>query len=264
MSTRNLRAAASQIFTTLDVDSNLKKMKSHLEEASRLGIEIVLFPECALSGYAPIDSTEESFPYDSEKLKDAADELQIAIRETGVAAIYGTAWKIEGSRWVNRARVVDPMGDLAGEVDKVHLIGLDHEYFDPAKTLNPVEVLGVKIGIGICFDIRFPEVWRKLSRAGAEILFNPLAAHGGGTWKLPVMSAHFCSRAAENQRFLVAANSGPIQMAVSEIYDPAGSRLAAARAETEELVWADLPLGEFEEKGRRHLPDFLDCLREDF
>ena len=263
MSIRTLRVGASQLFTCLEVESNLSKMKEHLHQASQQGVEILLFPECCLSGYAPSNRKGNGFPYDWNRLRTAAEEFHHEVAGAGVACVYGTAWKDE-EEWVNRAFVVDSDGEVVGAVDKVHLLGPDHDYFKPAKRLNPVEVLGIRLGIAICFDVRFPEVWRKLAREGAEILMNPLAAYGGATWKRPVMSAHSCSRAAENQRFFVSANSGPEQMAVSEIYDPAGIRLAAAEAEKEQILWADLRLGEFEEKGRRHLPNFLECLREDF
>ncbi len=264
MTVRNLRAGASQLFTSLDIESNLSKMKDHLRQAAEKGIEILLFPECCLSGYAPADDAGNVFPYEPETIRAAAEALHRTIRETGVAAVYGTAWPNDNRGWVNRARAIDPEGRLVGEVDKIHLLGPDHEYFTPACGLEPIDLLGIRFGIGICFDIRFPEVWRKLAQSGAQVMLCPLAAHGGSAWKVPVMSAHFCSRAAENQRFLVAANSGPLQMAVSEIYDPAGMKLASAEIETEQIIWADLPLGEFEEKGRRHLPDFLECLRKDF
>lgn len=262
---RTLRMGAAQMFTSLDVAANLAKMKHWLRAAAEESVELLLFPECALSGYAPSDFQGGVFPYDSSRLTEAAEELHRTAAETGVAAVYGSAWRDdEAGGWVNRALAITPDGSLGGWVDKVHLLGADCEYFNPGRSLEPIDLLGVRFGVGVCFDIRFPEVWRKLARSGAEVFLCPLAAHGGSAWKLPVMSAHFCSRAAENQRFLVAANSGPLQMAVSEIYDPAGIRLASAKVETEQLIWADLPLGEFEAKGRRRLPDFLSSLREDF
>lgn len=261
---RTLRVGAAQMFTSLDVPANLAKMKHWLRAAAEESVELLLFPECALSGYAPSDFMGGEFPYDSARLAEAAEDLRRTAAEAGVAAVYGSAWKDDALGWVNRALAIAPDGSLGGWVDKVHLLGADCEYFSPGRSLEPIELLGVRFGVGVCFDIRFPEVWRKLARSGAEVFLCPLAAHGGSAWKLPVMSAHFCSRAAENQRFLVAANSGPLQMAVSEIYDPAGIRLASAEVETEQLIWADLPLGEFEAKGRRRLPDFLSSLREDF
>jgi len=264
MPIENIRVGAAQVFSTLTVSSNLSKLQDSVREASDRGVQILLLPECALSGYAPAHSSPGNREeYNRREIEAAFRELAKTGRESRVAMIVGTAWFDRKRGWVNRAIVTHPSGRVAGWVDKAYLLGADVDYFTPANRVETVKVLGVTIGIGICFDIRFPEVWRTLSQQGARILFNPLAAYGGSAWKVPVMSAHFRSRAAENQRFLVAANSGPMQMAVSEIFDPAGLRLAAANPEIEELVVADLKLGEFEASGRRHLPDFLSLLRED-
>ena len=264
MPIRTIRVGAAQVFTTLEVSTNVSKLKGVLREASDKRVQLLLLPECALSGYAPAHSNPgDRKEYDREEIEDAFKDLRRTAGECGVATIVGTAWFDPPRGWVNRAIVTHPSGRIAGWSDKAYLLGGDLEYFTPAERVKTIKVLGIRVGIGICFDIRFPEVWRILSRKGAQILFNPLAAYGGSMWKIPVMSAHFRSRAAENQRFLVAANSGPMQMAVSEIFDPAGLCLASANPEVEELIVADLKIGEFESMGRRHLPDFLSLLRKD-
>jgi NAD+ synthase (glutamine-hydrolysing) len=264
MPIRSIRVGAAQVFTTLDVSSNLSKLKEVVREASARGVQILLLPECALSGYAPAYSTPgDRKEYNRNEIEPAFKDLARTAGECEVATIVGTAWFDRTRGWVNRAIVTHPSGRVAGWSDKAYLLGADADYFAPADRLETIRVLGTEVGIGICFDIRFPEVWRILSQKGAEVLFNPLAAYGGSMWKIPVMAAHFRSRAAENQRFVVAANSGPLQMAVSEILDPAGLCLATANQEVEELIAADLKIGEFESMGRRHLPDFLSLLRKD-
>jgi NAD+ synthase (glutamine-hydrolysing) len=263
MRIKNLRVGAAQVFTGTDIDSNLEKMEAALLEAAQRGVELLLFPECALSGYAPAELGEKGEqPYSPAQLSKALKRIARLGKEKRMALVVGTAWFDEKQGWVNRAFVTHPSGKVAGWQDKCYLIGWDCRYFTPAESLATIKVLGIQVGIGICFDLRFPEVWRTLSRQGAQILLNPLAAYGGGQWKVPVMSAHMRSRAAENQRFLVSANCGPQQMAVSEIYDPAGLLLATANPEVEEVISADLKIGEFVARGRRGLPDFLSLVRE--
>ena len=119
MSIRTIRAGAAQLFMSLDVESNLEKMKAFSEEAANRGVEILLFPECCLSGYAPADwRADEVFPYSSENLLIASKELHRIAGSYGVALVYGTAWEDSVEGWMNRAYVTNAVGEVVGHVDK--------------------------------------------------------------------------------------------------------------------------------------------------
>lgn len=95
----------------------------------------------------------------------------------------------------------------------------------------------------ICYDVRFPEGYRALLDAGVEVILQGFYGSGGDTWKVPVLSAHLRSRAAETGCYVVAANvAGPLQIVVSQIVDPQGLMLAQANQDCEEIITAELDL----------------------
>ncbi|GIH95213.1 carbon-nitrogen hydrolase family protein [Planobispora siamensis] len=165
----------------------------------------MVLPEGALSGYgadlSPLDRL------DPAELDGAVDELAVLARRTGVHLVCGSLLRRDG-RWWNGALVVTPAGRRK-PYRKVNLAVNERGVLSAGSGL-PVHRLdcaggAVDTGVQICREVRFPEQWRHLAGSGAQVFAylthaaNP--AEPPGVWR-----SHLISRAAENQRWLLAAN----------------------------------------------------------
>jgi predicted amidohydrolase len=239
--TRRLRVAAAQIPIGAQLEENLGRILATMRSCAEQGVELVAFPETALTGYSPTighGRSPEEWPQIEAGLAAIgrlAQELRLAV------AVGSEAW--EGDAWVNRYYAYDASGALVGFYDKVHLTNDDTRYYRPGKGATVIELAGVRVGLQICYDARFPEGYRALLHQGVEVIVQGFYGAGTGTWKVPVLAAHLRSRAAESGCFVVASNvSGPLQIVVSQIVDPLGLVLAQANQDCEEVISAELVL----------------------
>jgi len=171
-------------------------------EAAASGCSLVLFPELSDTGYrlSAMQRLADVWP------GSALMAVQKAARQYGVSIIAGLSER-EGDQIYNAAAAVDRSGSLCGHYRKTHLFcgpeGTEHDVFVPGDRLETVTMDGVCWGLSICFDLRFPEVFRQLTLAGAQVLVN-LAAWPRARmadWRI------LCrARAIENQVFLVGVN----------------------------------------------------------
>jgi predicted amidohydrolase len=236
-----LRVAAAQIPVGADMDDNLDQILTAMHGCAALGAELAVFPETALTGYAPAIGGArdgDQWPDISRRLR----RISVLAGELGLWTVVGCeAW--ERDAWYNRLYVYSSQGELQVTYDKVHLMDADTLYYRPGDRPALFELCGIKIGVQICYDVRFPEGYRTLLHQGAQVIVQGFYGAGGNTWKVPVMAAHVRSRAAENGCFMVAANvSGPLQIITSQIVDPLGLVLAEANQDHSELIVADLHL----------------------
>ena len=159
-----------------------------------------------------------------------------------VNIVAGSAVTVRGGNVFNTAYVFDREGACVAAYDKTHLFTPmgEHEYFTPGDHLCTFTLDGVRCALIICYDLRFPELTRSLTLAGAELLFVP------AEWPA-VRMLHWQTlnraRAIENQIFLACCNGcGTAGETVygghSAVYDPWGEVLAEAGAE-EEIILAD-------------------------
>jgi len=224
-----------------DVDENLIKITDTLSDCARQGIEVVVFPEACVSGYSPQLGVNRK-PDEWNKIEKAIEAIQQKCAELGIWAIIG-ADTFAGSAWYNRAYAISSKGEIEAYYDKVHLTAGDVAYYAPGKYPTIFEIGGIKVGLQICYDLRFPEGYRYLLERGVQVVMQPFGAAGGDTWKVPIMGAHLISRAAETGCFVVACNAGsPLQMLHSVIIDPLGFILREANQDNQEILSAVLDM----------------------
>jgi predicted amidohydrolase len=237
-----IRVAAVQMDCRLgDISANLKTILAKLKEAADGGAMVIMFPECALTGYG--------FP-DRSAARECAQALPGPATATvaevckarNVHAIFGLIERA-GDKLYNAAAVVGPGGFVAG-YRKVHLpcVGAD-KFLDPGDRPFAVhDLVGLKVGLGICFDGSFPETARVLTLLGADLVCLPTnwadAAHRNATLVCRV-------RALENHVYFASVNrvgteAGFHYIGQSSICDFTGDYLAYAEHDREAVLYADL------------------------
>lgn len=148
-------AGCAQIFVTDDVQKNLEKYITFIHKADSQGVKILVFPETSLSGYGPIHYKEKPMP-PKEVMEDILRKVRDAARETGVWVIAGTSTYREDGIY-NDIHLIDNRGEIRATYAKAQLTGGDATFYQPGKEISTYQAGGMKFGLEICYDIRFPE-----------------------------------------------------------------------------------------------------------
>jgi predicted amidohydrolase len=238
--------ACAQIDCVLgDSATNRNKIIASIRAAAEREAQLVIFPECALTGYA-FNSLEEAISFAEKPDGPSSQAIAEACRETGAYAIVGFI-EAAGDKFYNAAMLVGPDG-VVGSYRKVHLpfIGIDR-FLNPGD--RPFQVFDLpfgKVGVNICYDISFPESARVLKLLGAELVALitnwPTAA-----WRSPAFVAN--TRALENHVFYAAVDRVGTErgwqfIGRSKVIDCNGDTLAEAGPDAEELLVASVELQE--------------------
>jgi predicted amidohydrolase len=237
-----IRVAAVQMEPKLgDPAANRHAILGRLREASSRGARLVVFPECALTGYG-FESRDEATEYAEAIDGPSVAKVAAACAALGVYAIFGLLER-DGQRLFNACALVGPSG-LVGSYRKVHLpfLGVDR-FADPGDRPFAVqEAGGIKVGMHICYDGSFPESGRALSLLGADLLVLPTNWPTHSECAAEHMMA---CRAMENVVYAMAVNRvgqerGFRFIGRSSIVDPTGAILASAGPDREEILVAEL------------------------
>lgn len=243
--TQKLKVAAAQMEPQLmQIEGNLQTMERYVKEASSHGVQLLVFPECSLTGYM-FDSREEAVSF-AESVPGPGTERMAAIsRSYNVHVAFGLLERADG--WLfNTVVLLAPDGDM-WSYRKTHLPfqGVDR-FVDMAD--GPFEVcrtpLGM-LGLQICYDAVFPESSRILSLQGAELLV--VAANFPSGPGERICSCVLNARAFENKVHVVACNRigserGAKFCGLSKIVKASSDTLAQAGPDREELVYGELNL----------------------
>ena len=241
-----MKIAAAQISCALgDVGANLRKIRDYSARAKNGGAELIVFPEVADTGYAmPVIAACAT-----RWTEGAVPELQKISKDLSIAIICGVSER-EGDSIYNSQVFIDSNGNVLGSYRKTHLftgtpIGED-ECFSPGNELKSFPFGGFRLGLSVCYDLRFPEVYRTLAiEEGANVFILSSA------WPFPRIE-HFriliTARAIENQSYMIVSNrvgtdEGVTCCGSSAIIDPYGVTLASASTDREELVLAEISEG---------------------
>jgi deaminated glutathione amidase len=263
--TEPLTVACVQHCATLDTEHNLARLRSGIAAAAHRGARLIALPEyCATYGDGPsglqVGAEPESRHAALATLRGMAHEhgVWLAIGSLGVRADDGRTW--------NRSCLVDPGGEVRARYEKIHLFDVDladGERYRESATIAPGSQAVVAetpfggIGLSICYDVRFPQLYRALAKAGARILMVPAAftrTTGRAHWHVLLRA-----RAIETGCFVVAASQcgqaphGKLaRYGHSLIVSPCGEVLADA-GEEPEIVTVLLDLALVDE-ARRAIP----------
>ncbi|MDN4614848.1 carbon-nitrogen hydrolase family protein [Leifsonia sp. F6_8S_P_1B] len=200
--------------------------------AAGRGARLVILPE--YSSYFT-DPLGPSFARNAEPLDgEFVDALARASREHGVTVVAGLVESTgEKHRFANTLVAVDPAGDVVATYRKQHLYDAfgsrESEWVVPGELGAPqlFEVDGLTVGMQTCYDLRFPEVSRRLADAGAELVAVP-AEWVRGPLKEHHWSTLLTARAIENTLYVAAADqTPPLAVGLSAIVDPMGVTVAA-------------------------------------
>ena len=242
----NVRIAAVQMNPKRKKkEENLEKIITKTRETAAKNAGLIVFPECALTGYI-FNSRKEALPYAETVPGPATERLEAVCKELGVHLVIGML-EADNDRCFNVAVLVGPQG-LVGKYRKTHLpfLGVDRFLDHGEKPFRIYRTPVGNIGMHICYDCNFPETARVMALQGADILALP-TNWPGGRGIIPQYVIN--TRAFENRVFVVAVNRvgterGSQFIGMSKITDPSGDTLAEGSQENEEILYADVNLAE--------------------
>jgi predicted amidohydrolase len=256
-----MRAGAIQLNATGDTDRNLESADRLVRQAASLGAELVVLPE-----KWTVLGTRQHMEAGAEPLDGRAITWARGIaKELGIDLVAGSFFeRVPGrEKGANTSVHVGPDGELKAVYRKIHLfdVEIDGARYAESETEQPGDEIvvteladGTKLGLTVCYDLRFPELYRILALRGAVVITVPAA------FTLPTTRDHWeillRARAIENQCFVIAPNQlgdhpgGLRSGGRSTIVDPWGLVLAGA-PDGETAIVADLDLGRVDEVRRR-------------
>ena len=202
-----MKVAAIQFRCGVDIDENLGRASDLVRDAAQRGARIVVLPELFSTLHHHEQMRQRGEPLDGPSLRWAS----ALARSTGVALVAGSIVEQDADDRYNTCVAVSPDGTVAATYRKVHLFDVDlgtvaareSDSFRAGPDATVADVAGVKVGLTICYDLRFPELFRIETLRGAEIIAAPsafTATTGRDHWELLVRA-----RAVENQVAMIAA-----------------------------------------------------------
>jgi omega-amidase len=238
-----MKIAATQISCSLgDPKANLLKVRDFSRRARDSAVELIVFPEMTDTGY----SMSVIQAHANSWTNGFIPGLQEIAAKFSIAIVCGVSER-DGTSIYNSLVLVDQHGKIAAKYRKTHLYAVapveEQKCFVSGDTFGSFALGGLQFGFSICYDLRFPEMYRKLvveQNVGAIIVSS--------AWPFPRLEQFrtlALARAIENQSYVIASNRVGKDddlwfCGSSAIIDPRGVMVASASADREELIQADV------------------------
>ena len=172
MAKGRLKTATCQFAVSGSIESNADWIEKFMRQAKAGRAEIVHFSECALSGYVGVDLP--SFDgYDWAMLKERTEIIIALAKKLGVWVVLGSSHRLSGStKPHNCLYLISPDGKVIDRYDKRFCTEGDLEHYTPGDRFVKFEINGVRCALLICFDLRFPELYREVEKRGIDCIFQ--------------------------------------------------------------------------------------------
>lgn len=260
-----MKAAVIQMTSLDHWEENVKKAEAMIDQAAENGAELIALPE-----YFPIQGRWKDRLKHAEALNgETITRLKQKASQHGVYVLGGTILEKseQDEKAYNTSVFINPDGEILASYRKIHLFDVEipgkesireSNYLNPGTEIVTAETDFGKVGLSICYDLRFPELYRALALDGAKVIFVPAAFTlytGLHHWE-----ALLRARAIENQCFIIAPAQfgtyppGKTNFGSSMVIDPWGTVVARA-PEAETVIYADIDLDRIREV-RRNMPCF--------
>lgn len=263
-----MKIACIQFTSSADISDNIERLEKCVAEAAASGAEVVFTPE---NIFLMESANQKRELYSESEHPAIHSALQMAAKNGvwlligSVAVVEDDGAESEDKRCYNRSILISPSGDIVARYDKIHLfdveVGDGQIYRESAKIKAGNRAVLAKtpfanIGLAICYDLRFPHLFRNLAKAGAHIISVPAAftqKTGEAHWHVLLRA-----RAIENGCFIVAPAQtgthagGRRTYGHSLVIDPWG-RVLADGGDSEGIIYAEIDISEVA-KIRANLP----------
>ena len=167
-----IKVATCQFPVTESVRQNAKYIHKFLKKARKLDADIVHFSECALSGYAGVDF-ESLDGYDWPLLIKETQKIMQLAAELKLWVALGSSHKLTPpNKPHNCLYLINPQGQIEDRYDKRFCTETDLNHYTPGNRFVTFEINGVKCALLICFDLRFPELYRELKKLNVQCIFQ--------------------------------------------------------------------------------------------
>lgn len=207
--TGKLRIASCQFPVSSNIAENLQWIEKQMIEAKLKRADIVHFPECALSGYAGVDMQSlEDFNW--KELHVATDSVLTLAKKLKLWVVLGSMHKLSGNNKPhNSLYLINSTGEIVDRYDKRFCTEGDLEFFTPGDHFVTFNLNGIECGLLICFDLRFPELYREYRKLGADLIFQSFhnARQGKGSIHPVIMHLTAQAHAGINHFYMSLTNS---------------------------------------------------------
>ncbi len=204
-----LKIATCQFAVERSVKRNARQIGEFLRKAANAGADIVHFSECALSGYVGTDfGTFDG--YDWGQLKEETEKVTAVAAEVGIWVVLGSTHRLTGpNKPHNSLYLISPDGKIVDRYDKRFCTEGDLKRLTPGNRFVNFVVNGVTCSLLICFDLRFPEIYRRLRKEGVDCIFQSFynARQKGPSVHTYIMRQTMQCRAATNYFWVSMANA---------------------------------------------------------
>ncbi|MEN8228637.1 MAG: carbon-nitrogen hydrolase family protein [Bacteroidota bacterium] len=252
-----IRVASCQFPISNQIGDNAGWIMEQMVSAHDSGANVAHFPECALSGYPGVDmKSMEGFNWiDLDRYTDTIMNLA---KTLNMWVLLGSIHPLEkGIKPMNSLYVIDPSGKIIDRYDKRFCTNGDLDYFSAGDHFVVFDINGIKCGLLICFDVRFPELYREYKKLEVDMIFQSFynARQKPGSIHPKIMPVTSQARAATNYFYMSLTNSSAPNSWPCHFITPDGLVQRKLEADIPGILISEVDLAEKYYDASRHFRD---------